>query len=200
MHQKDYVRVHLKGHLKICQYDSLADIQERRNGTVLLDKDNAVHRENASIMIARGIADRANGSIFYMYFGNGGATIDPLGTVVLNPPNVTGAADLYNPTYFEAVDDRQGAPAGNMMAVRHVTGTLVSEADIYCVIDKNEPFGQQVSDTVGSLDLNTQQFSFNEIGLMTRDNLLITHVTFAPILKDVQRLIEVVYTLLISVD
>jgi hypothetical protein len=200
MKQIDYFHVHMKGHLKIRSYETLDDLQAQRNFITHLDKDNAIHQENASILIARGIADRPNGAIYYMCFGNGGATIDPLGDVILNPPNVTGAADLYNETFYEGVDDRMGAPAGNMMAVRHVTGTFVSDADIYCVIGINEPFGQQLSDNVGSLDLNTQPFAFNEIGLKTFDDLLITHVTFTPILKDAQRIIEVVYTLVITVD
>jgi hypothetical protein len=190
----------LKGHVLIRQYETMKDLMAQRNYSVLLDKDNAVHRENASILIARGITDRPDGSIYSMYFGNGGAVIDPLGNVVLNPPNIIGAADLYNPTYFEAVDDRMGAPAGNQMAVRHVNGTLVSDADIYCTIGLNEPFGQQVSDNVGSLDLNTQEFAFSELGLKTQDDLLITHITFTPILKDAQRIMEVVYTLVITVD
>jgi hypothetical protein len=196
----DYLNVNLKGHLTIRSFETMEDLLARRNFETLLDKDNAVHRENASILIARGIADRPNGSIYFMCFGNGGARFDPEGGVVLNPPNTSGAADLYNQTYFEAVDDRQGAPIGNLMAVRHITGTTTSDADIYCVVDKNEPFGQEVSDDVGSLDLNTAQFAFNEIGLKSRDNLLITHVTFAPVLKDAQRLIEVVYTIVVTVD
>jgi hypothetical protein len=200
MKQLDYFHVHMKGHLKICSYESMADLQAHRNFTTHLDKDNAVHMENTSILIARGITDRPNGSIYYMCFGNGGATIDPLGNVILSPPNVTGASDLYNETYFEAVDDRMGAPAGNMMSVSHVTGTLVSDADIYCIIGINEPFGQQISDSVGSLDLNTEVFAFSEIGLKTFDNLLITHVTFTPIMKDAQRIIEVIYKLVITVD
>jgi hypothetical protein len=196
----DIIKVKLEGHVKVHAYDNLDDLLAQRNFSVLLDDCNAVHKENASILIARGITHRPNGSIFYMYFGNGGATIDPLGNVVLNPPNVSGAADLYNPTYFEAVDDSQGAPDGNIMAVRHVNGTLFSDADIRCVIGKNEPFGQQVTDDVGPLDLNNEQFSFNEIGLKTADNLLITHITFTPVLKDAQRIIEVVYTLRVVIE
>lgn len=196
----DDIGVTLKGHVRIRQFDTMEDLMAQRAYSTLVDKDNAVHRENASIMIARGIADRPNGSVYYMYFGNGGATIDPLGVVVLNPPNVTGAADLYNPTYFEAVDDRMGAPAGNMMAVRHTFGTLTSYADIYCVINQNEPMGQSITDNIGSVDLNTEEFAFSELGLKTQDDLLVTHVTFTPILKDAQRILEVVYTLVITVD
>lgn len=200
MRLRDPFVVKIQGHVKIHEYETVEDFEQRQNSNILLNKRNAVHRENASILIARGITHRPNGSIFYMYFGNGGATIDPLGNVVLNPPNVTGAADLYNPTFFEAVDDSQGAPEGNMMSVRHINGSLYSDADIRCVIGKNEPFTQQPSDTVGPIDLNTEPFSFNEIGLKTADNLLITHITFTPILKDAQRIIEIVYTLRISVD
>jgi hypothetical protein len=192
--------VKIEGHVKIFEYQTADDFRFRKSNNVLLDKKNAVDKENASILIARGITHRPNGSIFYMAFGNGGATIDPLGNVILNPPNVTGAADLYNETYFEAVDDSQGAPSGNYMAVRHINGSLISDADIVCVIGLNEPFNQLPSDTVGNIDLNTQPFSFNEIGLKTADNLLITHITFTPILKDSQRIIEIVYTLQISID
>jgi hypothetical protein len=196
----DQLNVKIQGHVKILEFETKEDFKNRKISNILLDKRNAVHKENASILIARGITHRPNGSIFYMYFGNGGATIDPLGNVVLNPPLVEGASDLYNPTYFEAVDDTQGAPDGNSMAVRHINGSLFSDADIRCVIDKNEPFNQRPTDTVGSIDLNMEDFSFNEIGLKTADNLLITHITFTPILKNAQRIIEVVYTLRISVS
>lgn len=200
MRSHDSCQVKIQGHVKILGFDTQEDFAEKKNYSVLLDKRNAVHRENASILIARGITHRANGTIYYMAFGNGGATIDPLGNVVLNPPNVVGAADLYNQTYEEAVDDSEGAPDGNFMAVRHINGSLYSDADIHCVIGKNEPFGQLPQDNVGDVDLNTENFSFNEIGLKTADNLLITHITFTPVLKNAQRIIEVVYTLRISVD
>ncbi len=197
---KDRVSVTIQGHVKIQEFETLKDFHEHNISNILMDKPNAVHRENASILIARGITHRPNGSIFYMYFGNGGATIDPLGNVILNPPLVTGAADLYHPTFFEAVDDTEGAPDGNMMDVRHTFGSLFSYADIRCVVGKNEPFNQLPIDNVGALNLNTQDFSLNEIGLKTQDNLLITHITFSPILKTAQRILEIVYTLKISVD
>jgi len=196
----DDFNVSIEGHVKIFEYASADDFKYRVSGNTLLDGKNAVDKENASILVARGITHRPNGSIFYMCFGNGGATIDPLGNVILNPPNVTGSADLYNETYFEAVDDSQGSPQGNYMDVRHINGSLVSYADIVCVIGKNEPFSQLPIDTVGVVNLNVEPFSFNEIGLKTADNLLITHITFTPVLKDAQRIIEIVYTLQISID
>ncbi len=200
MRYKDEIGVQIEGQVKILEYETLDAFKYRTSGNVLLDKKNAVDKENASILIARGITHRANGSIYYMAFGNGGATIDPLGNVILNPPNVTGSADLYNETYFEVVDDSQGAPDGNYMAVRHINGSLYSYADITCVIGKNEPFNQLPLDNPGNVNLNTEPFSFNEIGLKTADNMLITHITFTPILKNAQRIIEVVYTLKITIE
>lgn len=200
MDNLDFINVTIQGHVKILEFDTFDDYKAQKIRNVLLDKDNAVHKENASIVLARGITHRPNGSIFFMYFGNGGAVIDPNGNVILNPPHVEGAADLYNPTYFAGVDDNQGAPDGNGMDVRHINGSLYSDADIRCIINQNEPFGQLPTDTVGDIDLNSEDFAFNEIGLKTADNLLVTHITFTPILKSAQRLLEVVYTLRISID
>jgi hypothetical protein len=192
------IKVKLIGHIKIFEYESQEDY-DKKNGKLLLSKRNAIHDENASILIARGITHRPNGNISYMYFGNGGATIDPLGNVILNTPNVTGAADLYHTTFFQFIDDTEGAPPGDNMAVRHINGTLFSDADMRCLIPANQPFGQLPSDGTGPIDLNTQSFSFNEIALKTADLLLISMVTFVPILKTANRLIEVVYTYRIAI-
>lgn len=193
------IKVKMSGHIKIFEYESDKDYQDH-NGKLLLSKRNAIHDENASILIARGITHRPNGNISFMYFGNGGATIDPLGNVVLKTPNVTGAADLYNTTFFQFIDDTEGAPPGNMMDVRHINGTLFSDADMRCLITTNEPFGQLPSDSTGSIDLNTQEFSFNEIALKTADLLLISMVTFVPVLKSSSRLLEIVYSYRIAID
>lgn len=186
MQKVDALRASVKGHLIIRAFDTKEDFEARQNFEVLLDEDNAVHRENASIMVARVIADRPNGPVYYMYFGDGGATVDPLGNVILNPPNIVGGANLYDPTYFEAVDDRDGGAGGNKMLVRHVTGTFVSYVDIYCIIGKNEPHFDS-------------SYTFNEIGLKTQDDLLVTHITFSPITKDPGRIVEILYTLAVTV-
>jgi hypothetical protein len=187
------VRIRISGHIKIFEYESLDDVGTDK-GKVLLDKRNAVHNENMSIGIARGMGNRDNGSVFSMHFGVGGATVDPLGNILFATPNTTGAADLNTPVYFEVVDDNQGAPAGNQMAVRHINGTLFSDLEVRCVVDKDEPFGQPAFDNVGT-NLNTSLFVFDEIGLKTEDGLLLTHVVFSPVEKSANRIIEVVYTL-----
>lgn len=186
MQKVDALRASIKGHLTIRAFDTQADFEARQNFEILLDQDNAVHRENASVMVARVIADRPNGPVYYMYFGDGGATVDPLGNVILNPANVVGGANLYDPTYSEAVDDRNGGGVGNKMLVRHVTGSFISYVDIYAIIGKNEPHFDS-------------SYTFSEIGLKTEDDMLITHVTFAPITKDPGRIVEILYTLAVTV-
>ncbi len=196
----DEIGIGVEGHLLITGYSDEADVGESGKGEVLLNRRNAIHREHASILIARAIANRENGSLYTMHFGTGGATIDPLGNITYATPNTTGAADLNVPVYFEVIDDNEGAPAGNQMAVRHVNGTLFSDVEIRCVIDKNEPFGQAAFDSVGQTNINTSNFVFDEIALKTLDGLLITHVVFSPIEKSANRIIEVVYTLRITVN
>ncbi len=219
MHLTDEVSIRMEGHVLIREYEHGHELWADRDaeqgefpteaardhymrngeGEVVLDQRNAIHNEHASIIIARGLANRENGSVYSMHFGSGGATIDPLGNIIYATPNTTGAADLNIPTYFEVVDDTQGAPNGNLMAVRHVNGTLFSDVEIRCVIDKDEPFGQQAFDNVGFNINDDTMFVFDEIGLKSQDGLLLTHITFSPIQKAANRIIEVVYTLRVRI-
>jgi len=192
----DQVGVGLEGHLQIVGYDGGSSTPIE-----LLNKRNAIHREHASVLIAAALANRStNGSIFSMHFGTGGATVDPLGNITYASPNITGAADLNVPVYFEVVDDNNGAPSGNQMAVKHVNGTLFSDIEIRCVIDKTEPFGQSATDNVGGSNINSSPFVFDEIGLKTESGLLFSHVIFSPIEKSSNRVIEIIYTIRITVN
>ena len=195
----DEVSIRMEGHVLVNEYEDLAHVGDETKATVLMSKRNAIHNEHASIIIARGLANRDNGSVYTMHFGVGGATIDPLGQIIFAVPNTTGAADLNVPVYFEVVDDNLDAPAGNQMAVRHINGTLFSDVEIRCVIDKDEPFGQQAFDNVGINVNDETQFVFDEIGLKSEDGLLLTHITFSPIQKSANRIIEVVYTLRVRI-
>jgi hypothetical protein len=220
MHLSEELTIRLEGHVLIREYvdevglaedrkmecetsfdtEQLRDMYMRNGqGQVLLDQRNAIHNEHASIILARGLANRDDGSVYSMHFGSGGATIDPLGDIIFATPNTVGASDLNVPTYFEVVDDTLGAPSGNQMAVRHVNGTLFSDVEIRCVIDKDEPFGQQAFDNVGFNINDASLFIFDEIGLKSQDGLLLTHITFSPIQKSANRIIEVVYTLRVRI-
>lgn len=193
---RETLPVNVHGHLKIREADSVEGLS---SGRVILDKDNAIHPENFSILIGRAISDRNFGTIYTMYFGSGGATVDPLGNVSYATPNTVGVADLNIPVFFEVVDDEAGAPPGNQMSVRHITGTLFTDVEVRCVLNKNQPFGQPISDNASSLNVNTSHYVFNEIGLKTQDGLLVTHVTFSPLEKSANRVWEIAYTLRVTV-
>jgi hypothetical protein len=192
--------VRLQGHLKIYEYNSPADYQIGKS-RVLLDKRNAIHKDNASILIANSITHRTQNHIAYLVLGNGGSTLDTTGTVTLNTPNVTGLGqNIYNPVLFHLVDDTAGSLAGNAMSVRHINGALFSDMEIRCMIDRSEPFGQKSAFDIEGINLSTEQFKFDEIGLKLKDGTLATHVTFVPILKTASTLVEIVYTIRIAIS
>lgn len=195
----DALSVGIEGHVKAYAYDDETQLGSD-SGDIVLDKRNAVHNENASILIARALANRENGAIYSMHFGTGGATVDALGYLLYASPNVTGTADINVPVYMEVVDDNNNAPSGNQMSVRHINGTLTSDIEIRCVLNKNEPFGQDAFDNVAGTNINETEFAFDEIGLKTEDGLLVTHVVFSPVQKSANRIIEVVYTLRIRIN
>lgn len=196
---KDTIDIKIEGHLLIQQYASKEDMLANKVEKTLLNKRNAVHPENFSLLVARAITNQENGSIYSMHFGSGGATVDPVGNIVFAQPNTVGAADLNTPRYFEIVDPNEGAPEGNLMVVRHINGTTFSDAEIRCVIDRNEPFGQTMVDSVAGVNMNTDPFTFDEIALKDSSGQLVTHICFSPITKAANRIIEVVYVLRISI-
>ena len=62
MQHKDMTGLAIRGHIKI---------QDPASGEVYIDKSNAIHYENMSIALANSIADRGQGFIYEMVFGNG---------------------------------------------------------------------------------------------------------------------------------
>jgi len=146
-----------------------------------------------SLALARALGGDDSGHVYSLWFGSGGASISSTGSITYAEPNVTGAADLNTPVYYEVVDAGRGAPTGNFAGVRHDNGSLYSDVEIRCVVDKGEPFGQPSFDNV-STGIGGSYF-FDEIALKTDDDLLLTHIVFNPIEKTANRVFEFVYTL-----
>ncbi len=195
----------VQGHLKIFEYACRSDYQNNNPNRKLLDQRNAVHKDNASVLVINAITNRSNSNIRYMVFGTGGTTLDNTGSVTFKPTNINLQADLYSPVFYQMVDDPRGALPGNSMAVRHIANSSFTDIDIRALIDVNEPFGQSSSNTLDDITIPTvfgplnSQFSFDEIGLKLADSTLITHVVFTPILKTASSLLEVVYTLRLAI-
>jgi hypothetical protein len=172
------------------------------NGEVVLDQYNAVHPANLALAIARGLSNAADNQIYEIKLGNGGSTVDLMNLITYLPPNVTGTtADLYNPTYSELVDPQDGlTPAEN--SVSYQVNPDVDETALVLVtatIAAGEPAGQDLTDTPGNPDPDAQ-FAFDELGLFTSDDRLLTHIIFSPILKTANRELVITYTLTIAVS
>jgi hypothetical protein len=180
-------------------------IKDVITGEVLVDKKNAINYENFSISLAQTIADRPQGWIQEMCFGNGGATVSEIGTITYLPPNVIGqTATLYNQTYYKVVNDQSPLdlnPAQNYISTAHVDGTTFTDVIVTCTLDLGEPAGQDAFDTATNI---TGNYVFNELGLKAfssngpNTGRLLTHVIFSPVQKSLNRQIQVVYTIRIQ--
>lgn len=179
-------------------------IRDKNTGEEILNATNAIHYENMSIAIAQALAREPEGFISKMVFGNGGATVSGTGTISYFPPNIVGLnAELYNQTYEKIVDGkdpRNVDPARNFIFVRHVPSTLFTDIIITCTLEYSEPSGQQAFDDATNLE---EEFIFDEIGIKSygatpADEKLLTHAIFSPIQKSLNRIIEIIYTIRIS--
>ena len=180
-------------------------IRDYRTGEVLVDKMNAINYENWSISLARTIANRPDGWIQEMCFGNGGATVSEIGTITYLPPNVVGqTAELYNQTYYKVVDDQSPLdlnPSQNYLSTAHIDGTTYTDVVVTCLLDLGEPAGQDAFDTATSIN---GYYVFNELGLKAysangpNTGRLLTHVIFSPVQKSLNRQIQIIYTIRIQ--
>lgn len=185
--------IHIEGFLTI---------QDKKTKEVLFEGPNQIHFENMSVALARSFANKSNGPVFTMNFGNGGSAVDSLGVITFLEPNTIGAAaDLYNQTFTKVVDDTSPSvvdPVMNNMIVQHEDTKFFSDVIITATLDFGEPAGQEAFDTS---TVFTEDFVFDELGLKTEtDVLLLTHVIFHPIQKSLNRVIEIIYTIRISVS
>jgi hypothetical protein len=194
MQTKDATGIHIEGHIKI--YDPVSN-------EIYINKRNAIHYENISVALAESLADSGNGFVYQMAFGNGGTSIDPTGIITYLTPNTSGTnASLYNETYDKVVNQNSSNntdPSRNFIETRHVTGTNYTDLFVTCLLDYGEPNSQSAFDTVST---NGSDFVFDELGLKSYDStgnsLLLTHVIFHPVLKSLNRLIQIDYTVRIQ--
>jgi hypothetical protein len=194
MQTKDATGIHIEGHIKI--YDPVSN-------EIYINKRNAIHYENISLALAESLADSGKGFVYQMAFGNGGTSIDPTGIITYLTPNTSGTnASLYNQTYAKVVNQNSSNntdPSRNFIETRHVTGTNYTDLFVTCLLDYGEPDAQSAFDTVST---NGSNFVFDELGLKSYDStgnsLLLTHVIFHPVLKSLNRLIQIDYTVRIQ--
>ncbi len=193
----DQSGVMIQGHIKIWDPES---------GEIIVDKRNAIHYENMSIVLANSLANKSTGFIHELALGNGGTSVDTTGVITYLTPNSTGTnASLYNQTYYKVIDDNSSTnkdTSRNKMEVRHTAGNKYTDIVCTLTLDYGEPTGQEAFDN--TTDFNGD-FVFDELGLKSWEgtengssNKLLTHVVFHPVQKSLNRLIQIDYTIRIQ--
>jgi hypothetical protein len=180
-------------------------IRDVNTDEILVDKRNAINYENFSISMARTLANRPDGWIQEMVFGNGAATVSGTGTIIYLPPNTVGqTAQLYNQTYYKNVNDLSALnvdPTKNFITVAHTAGTTYTDIVVNCQLGQSEPTGQEAFDTNTNL---SGDYVFNELGLKAYSSngantgRLLTHVVFSPVAKTLNRQLAIEYTIRIQ--
>jgi len=191
---KDATGIHIEGHIHI--HDPVEKV-------TYVNKRNAIHYENISIAMAESLANTGKGFVYSMAFGNGGTAIDPTGIITYLTPNTTGVnASLYNRTYSKVVNNNSSTnldPSRNFIETRHTTGNNYTDIFVTCLLDYGEPSGQSAYDTTTSTGA---AYVFDELGLQGLNadgsRSLLTHVIFHPVLKSLNRLIQIDYTVRIQ--
>lgn len=188
---KDQVQINVDGMVKI---------QDAVTRQVVFQKSNAVHPQNMALALARALSRDSNGSVFKLSFGNGGTFFNTGGDIVYRPPNTIGAADLYNMTYEVQVDEQTvGTPPTNsVVSSASPSPAITAVVTVTAQLNANEPAGQAVADNI-TVDPEAP-YVFDEIGLKTADNLLLSHLVFSPFEKTANRAFLITYTLTISVS
>lgn len=188
----DLLNLKIEGHVLITDVDT---------GETVLNRRNAIHRENMSFALASAFVNSRDtqgfeGFLYAMNFGNGGVVVDGVGDVVYKDPRVTQITDtLYNPTLSKVVDNNPDTDMDNNTTVVHERGTTYSDVVVTCTLDYGEPAEQDPLD-----DTSNQEgvFVFDEIGLVSQQGRLLTHLIFHPVQKAANRKFQVVYTVRIS--
>ena len=178
----------IEGHIKIWDPES---------GEVLVRRRNAINYENMSIAIASLLTNEAGNSgnhhIATMRFGNGGTTIDGLGTVTYKATNTNSASGaLYNQTFSQAVDESVSGSALNGTEINHTSPNTFSDVITTCTLDFDSVTGEDADDTATNMN---GTYVFDELAIYSGNNDLLTHVVFHPVQKSANRKIQVIYTL-----
>jgi hypothetical protein len=168
----DTIKAHIEGHLRIT---------EKETGKILFDGHNDINAENMSYAIALALCSKKDGFIKYMAFGNGGARATSSNKYIYSVPQTVGrAASLYNEIY-EIRKDLLPGDEENYMTVTHATGNEYTDIMVRATMKKEELNGALGS--VGNNNSIVSDQTFSEIGLLSGDESLLTHLCFSPVTK-----------------
>jgi hypothetical protein len=180
----------------------------------------------------RGLSNSSNGNIFKLKLGNQGTYWNASQQLVYREPRVyvsdtlsAAAADLYNPTYAEIVDEGTTGAGSNSVTYTTVAGTTSSRVIITMEISGSEAINRLsdgssssvIATTDTSVDSNSSAdnaagaYFFDELGLFTKasgdstvvnvahtDELMLSHLIFSPIEHTANRNLTLIYSITIT--
>ena len=217
---KDLIQSQVIGTLKIYDKDS---------GDILVQKKNAIHPGNMAYVLASALAGKptsVNSSgdaphINWMQFGIGGSTSTT--TLSYRSPRVNSTYDelaitasnssLYVSTYEQLSTSTVYFPGEDMGAGEIVPNNTAKVN--FSVNLTHADYATAVSETIPANDASTdasavEAFTFDEIGLLSgvtdsgaldkTKTLMLTHVTFHPVLLSANRTIVIDYTITIQIS
>ena len=196
---QDNSKVSVEGHVLIKDFDS---------GEILLDKYNAINFQNFALAVAKTMANQlADGKgycISKLAFGYGGTTVDASGNITYNEPKVSGETSkgLYTASKDYSVTPAVDLQvAVNTFTVNDADNQPYSDLECKVMLDYNFPVDtgtveqdQALVDNYGVTGIS-EEFVFDEIGLITDAGTYLTHLIFHPIQKSKNRKLEIIYTL-----
>ena len=184
------INVKITGHVKITDLNT---------NKVLVDRYNAINPETMSIVMANMLQGNNSKYLYELHFGNGGTVIDGNGNITYKDVEETlklgTVAELYNPTYYKVFDANDTInnddETRNYVNVEHTDGLVYTDLVITCTLEENQPATDGI-------------ITFDEIGIKNKGSsgldsgYLVTHLVFEPVEKTAGRVIQVVYTLRVS--
>lgn len=190
--------------------DGFIRVWEKETGKVLLNHHNAINPENMSAALAFAVSALSNQTeyqkecIEWLCFGNGGARATSANKYIYSTPQTLGrSATLYHQTYKKNIGS--GHDSENYIEVTHVSGNLYTDIVVHCVLGKNEPEDQDVSNIQSGNGDIVAAYTFSELGIMTKgngedtNNHLLTHAVFYPVIKAQNTSLAIDYLLRLQV-
>jgi hypothetical protein len=188
---KSNAKVKMTGHVKIIDMST---------NITLVDEYNALNSETMSLVIANMLQGNNSNYIYELHLGNGGTIIDGTGNITYRDVEenlqLGILAELYNPLYYKVVDAsdvlNNDDETRNNVTIEHTDGLAYTDVVVTCTLEEAQP-----ESTSGVI-------SFDEIGLKSKGSdgkntgYLLSHLVFEPVEKTAGRVIQVIYTLRIS--
>lgn len=188
--------MHSELNVKITGHVKITDLNTKE---MLVDRHNAINPEAMSIILANMLQGNNSKYAYELHFGSGGTVIDNTGNITYKDVEenlkLGTLAELYNPLYYKVFDANDTInnddDTRNYSTVEHTDGLIYSDVVVTCTLEENQPGPDGL-------------IKFDEIGIKSKGSTgldsgyLLTHLVFEPVEKTVGRVIQVVYTLRVS--